>query len=83
MQDYPKPKIVARFLTEDTWIHASVRIDHACVITAAANRTCLFLYVYIISVSLKDLIIISVVITVDVKVCVHRDDAHRYIIFYI
>jgi len=38
------------------------------VITAAAIYARVFLYVYIISVYLKDLIIISVVITVDVKV---------------
>lgn len=51
---------------KDTLTHANAR--YACVITAAAIYARVFLYVYIISVSLKDLIIISVVITVDVKV---------------
>jgi len=51
---------------KDILTRASAR--YACMVTTAAIYARVFLYVYIISVSLKDLIIISVVITVDVKV---------------
>lgn len=58
-----KPKIVTREGHPNSCKCETCVCDYAAAIYARV-----FLYVYIISVSLKDLIIISVVITVDVKV---------------